>query len=154
MAIRKWCCKNLNIETLEGIMMNIYDLNSILWNDKTLIYMFAIRVKTARFNKTKCSKVIGYSRKNPNRKDGGDMEFPGVLKKEHVGIPPTIKKEVEFPSLLKKNLGLVFWPLSFQARCITQFCRISRGERFGNLVVKSKLPPWSGSSLEAVEPHP
>ena len=25
---------------------------------------------------------------------------------------------------------------------------------FGNLVVKSKLPPWSGSSLEAVEPHP
>ena len=24
----------------------------------------------------------------------------------------------------------------------------------GNLVVKSKLPPWSGSSLEAVEPHP
>ena len=24
----------------------------------------------------------------------------------------------------------------------------------GNLVVKRKLPPWSGSSLEAVEPHP
>ena len=24
----------------------------------------------------------------------------------------------------------------------------------GNLVVKSKLPPRSGSSLEAVEPHP
>ena len=24
----------------------------------------------------------------------------------------------------------------------------------GNLMVKSKLPPWSGSSLEAVEPHP
>ena len=24
----------------------------------------------------------------------------------------------------------------------------------GNLVVKSKLPPWSGSSLEVVEPHP
>ena len=24
----------------------------------------------------------------------------------------------------------------------------------GNLVVKSKLPPWSDSSLEAVEPHP
>ena len=24
----------------------------------------------------------------------------------------------------------------------------------GNLVVKSKLPPQSGSSLEAVEPHP
>ena len=25
---------------------------------------------------------------------------------------------------------------------------------FGNLVVKSKLPPWTGSSLEVVEPHP
>ena len=24
----------------------------------------------------------------------------------------------------------------------------------GNLMVKSKLPPWSGSSLGAVEPHP
>ena len=24
----------------------------------------------------------------------------------------------------------------------------------GNLVVKSKLPPWSGSRLEVVEPHP
>ena len=24
----------------------------------------------------------------------------------------------------------------------------------GNLVVKNKLPPWSGTSLEAVEPHP
>ena len=24
----------------------------------------------------------------------------------------------------------------------------------GNLVVKSKLPPQSGSTLEAVEPHP
>ena len=24
----------------------------------------------------------------------------------------------------------------------------------GNLVVQSKLPPWSGSSLEPVEPHP
>ena len=24
----------------------------------------------------------------------------------------------------------------------------------GDLVVKSKLPPWSGSSLEVVEPHP
>ena len=24
----------------------------------------------------------------------------------------------------------------------------------GNLMVKSKLPPWSGSSLQAVEPHP
>ena len=24
----------------------------------------------------------------------------------------------------------------------------------GNLVVKSRLPAWSGSSLEAVEPHP
>ena len=24
----------------------------------------------------------------------------------------------------------------------------------GNLVVKSKPPPWSGTSLKAVEPHP
>ena len=31
--------------------------------------------------------------------------------------------------------------------------RVSFLIKYGNLVVKSKLPPRSGSSLEAVEPH-
>ena len=30
--------------------------------------------------------TMGYSRKNPN-KEAEDMEFPGVLKKDHVEIP-------------------------------------------------------------------
>ena len=43
---------------------------------------------------------MGYSRKNPHQpQEPGveDMEFPGVLKKEHVEIQGSIKKEVEFP---------------------------------------------------------
>ena len=34
----------------------------------------------------------------------GDMEFPGVLKKEHVEIPGQLKKEVEFPGVFIKKL--------------------------------------------------
>ena len=49
----------------------------------------------------------------------GDMEFPGVLKKEHVEIPGQLKKEVEFPGVFIKKLcgiskGLGFWPWNFQ----------------------------------------
>ena len=57
---------------------------------------------------------ISYSRKNQT---GGveDMEFPGVLK-TFLG---SIKKEVKFPGVLKKNssgisMGLGFWSWNFQ----------------------------------------
>ena len=47
-----------------------------------------------------------------------DIEFPGVLKKEHVEIPGA-NKIVEFPGVFKKKscgiaMGLGFWPLNFQ----------------------------------------
>ena len=70
-------------------------------------------------------------------KQGGveDMEFPGVLKKEHVDIPGVNKKEVESPGVFKKNscggifMGLLFWPWSLEfPRAVTQFCRIFKGE--------------------------
>ena len=44
------------------------------------------------------------------------MKFPGVLKKEHVGITGSIKKEVEFCGDDKCgiSMSLVFWPWNFQ----------------------------------------
>ena len=46
------------------------------------------------------------------------MEFLWVLKKELVKIPGSVKKEVEFPGVIKKRcgifMGLGFWPWNFQ----------------------------------------
>ena len=41
------------------------------------------------------------------------MEFPGELKKEHVEILGSIKKEVEFPVVFKKNSCGISMGLSF-----------------------------------------
>ena len=41
------------------------------------------------------------------------MEFPGILKKEHVKIPGSIKKEVEFLGMLKKNSCGISMALGF-----------------------------------------
>ena len=47
---------------------------------------FDFRLTTAFI--LKVWSAFGYSKKNPNRERGvEDMEFPGVLKKEHVEIP-------------------------------------------------------------------
>ena len=48
-----------------------------------------------------------------------DMEFPGVLKKEHVKIPGVNLKRLEFPGVIKKkscriSMGLGFWRWNFQ----------------------------------------
>ena len=48
----------------------------------------------------------------------------------------------------KEQLFIFFLPFIL-LRLIKSVPKIS-----GNLVVKSKLPPRSGASLEAVEPHP
>ena len=70
------------------------------------------------------------------------MEFPVVLKKEHVEIPEVNWKKGEFPGVLKKNscgisIGLGFWPWDFQevscnfAECPgvkVFFYRISKGK--------------------------
>ena len=54
------------------------------------------------------------------------MEFPGVLKKENVKFQGTIKKETEFPRVLKEKLiwkfhGSCFLTLEFP-RGVTKLC--------------------------------
>ena len=63
--------------------------------------------------------ALGYSRKKLNRGGGWVLwtwNFPGVLKKEHVEIPGSNKKELEFPAVIKKKscgisicLGFLSW---------------------------------------------
>ena len=65
------------------------------------------------------------------------MEFPGVLKKQHVEISGSIKEEVEFLGVFEKNsceisMGLVFFILEFP-RDVTKFCRTSWGESLFSL---------------------
>ena len=47
---------------------------------------------------------------------GEDMEFPQVLKKEHVEVPGLISTDVEFPWVLVFDLGIQF------LRGVTQLC--------------------------------
>ena len=61
---------------------------------------------------------MSYSRKNTNR-GIEDMEFSGILKKEHVEIPGgQLKKKWDFPGYSRKShgilMGLGFWPWNFQ----------------------------------------
>ena len=45
--------------------------------------------------------VLGHYRKQNKQGEAEDMEFPGVLKKEHMWkFQGLIKKELEFPGLL------------------------------------------------------
>ena len=46
--------------------------------------------------------LMGYSWRNPNW-GSDDMEFPGVLKKNDENFPRLIKKEVEFPGVIKRK---------------------------------------------------
>ena len=61
------------------------------------------------------------------------IDFPGILKKEHMEIPGVNSKEVEFQGVFMKNSwnfhGSWFLTLEFPAtRAVTQFCRICRDE--------------------------
>ena len=71
---------------------------------------------------------MGYSRKKnkQERLRTYHMEFPGVLKKENVKFQGTIKKETEFPRVLKEKLiwkfhGSCFLTLEFP-RGVTKLC--------------------------------
>ena len=69
------------------------------------------------------------------------MEFPGVLKKEHVEIPGgLLKKEWNFQMGVQEKIMWNFyasWFLTLEfSRGVTQFCRISRGASLEFLRVK------------------
>ena len=56
-----------------------------------------------------------------------DIEFPEVLKKDHVEIPGSIKKEVEFPGLFKNNsygISMEYLTLEFP-RSVTDLAEFS-----------------------------
>ena len=64
-----------------------------------------------------------------------DMQFPGVLKKEHVKILGINQKRSGFSNGVQEKLIWNFygsWFLEFLRR-VTQFCKLSRGESFFSL---------------------
>ena len=79
---------------------------------------------------------MGYSRKKPKQGGEGvdDIEFPGVLKKEHVEIPGVyqkkggiFKEDDQEKVFWNFHRVLVFWCWNFQGMSHS-FCGISMGE--------------------------
>ena len=73
-------------------------------------------------------------------------------------VPNTSLVKCSLFSILYSLRGVVVKVLDSKSRGTQPFILLKAMKGVpgisGNLVVKSKLPPRSGSSLEAVEPHP